>query len=208
MSPKILIRNTGLALVWVMLVVVGQAQAAIALTVNLAGIESRDALGSANNVVLVLDAVPGATVDMISWDLTLSTVGASWLSEATLLIRNSAGDGVAFNPGFGDDASGSDSYFGTAGLVGLGTAFTVLADGKLYLEFYESYDDVSLAADAVYERGSITLAAIGVVPEPAAYTLLALGLLGLAATTRRRRFGPASASTPQHTVVKAARANR
>lgn len=208
MNPKLLIRNIGLAVALVLLGAAGQAQAAVALTVNLAGIESRDAQGSTDNVVLVLDAVPGATVDMISWDLTLSTVGASWLSEATLLIRNSAGDGVAFNPGFGDDASGSDSYFGTAGLVSLGTAFTVLADGKLYLEFYETYDDASLAADAIYGRGSITLAAIGVVPEPAAYSLLALGLLGLAATTRRRRFEAASASAPQHTVMKAARADR
>ena len=189
MNPKVLIRHIGLAVVLGMLIAAVQAQAAVALTVNLAGIESRDALGSTNNVVLVLDAVPGATVDMISWDLTLSTVGASWLSEATLLIRNSAGDGVAFNPGFGDDAPGSNSYFGTAGLVRLGTAFAVLADGKLYLEFYETYDDASLAADAIYGRGSITLADVGVVPEPATYSMLALGLLGLAAATRRRRLG-------------------
>lgn len=187
MHAKLSIRFIGLAVALLMLGAAGQARAAIALSVDLAGIQSRDALGSPGNVVLVLDALPGATVNMISWDLTLTTLGASWLSEATMFLRNSAGAGAAFIPGYGDDSSGSDSYFGSASLVQIGTAFSVLADGKLYLEFYETFDDNQFAADAIYGRGSITLADIGVVPEPGTYSMLALGLLGLAATTRRHR---------------------
>lgn len=187
MNATLFIRNIGLAATLGMLGAADEARAAGDLTVNLAGIESRDARGSPGNVVLELDAVPGATVDLISWDLTLATVGASHLSEATVLIRNSGGGGVAFSPGFGDDLPGSGTYVGSSGQVGLGTAFAVLADGKLYVEFYESFDDVSNAADAIYGLGSITLAGIAAVPEPATYSTLALGLLGLAAAARRRR---------------------
>lgn len=189
MNATPFVGNIGLAATLAVLVLgaAGRAHAAGDLTVHLAGIESRDAQGSPDNVVLAFDAVPGATVDLISWNLTLATVGASHLSEATVLIRNSGGDGVALIPGFGDDSSGSATYIGSAGQVGLGTAFAVLADGKLYVEFYETFDDVSNAADAIYAAGSITLAGIAAVPEPATYSTLALGLLGLAAAARRRR---------------------
>jgi hypothetical protein len=158
------------------------------LVVDLAGINSYDQQGATLNTVLALDALPGGTVDLVAWSFSLGTVGLSWLSEAAVRITNSDGVGVAFIPGDGDDLSGVRAYAGGGSLLAEGVSFSVLADGKLYVEFYETWDDAAGAADAVYQSGSLTLAAVAAaVPEPAAFGLMALGLLGVAGAARRRR---------------------
>lgn len=156
------------------------------LVVNLAGVNSYDQQGATINTVLTLDALPGSTVDLIAWNFNLSTVGLSWLSEATMRITNSDGVGVAFNAGDGDDLAGTRSYAGSGSLLAAGFGFSVLADGKLYLEFYETWDDVVGSIDSVYQSGSLTLSAVAAVPEPSAYGLMGLGLLGVAVAARRR----------------------
>jgi hypothetical protein len=161
--------------------------AATDLVVNVAGITSYDDVGASINTVLTLNALAGAVVDRVDWNLTLTTIGLSWLTEATVLITNSNGDGVYFSPGAGDDFSGSRTYTGGGSLVGAGLAFNVLADGKLYFEFFEDYDDYPGAADATFNSGTITLGGIAaVVPEPATYGLMGLGLFGVALARRRR----------------------
>lgn len=159
------------------------------LIVNLAGLQSMDSQDDPINTVLVVDALAGATVDGIAWNVSLSTVGASWLSEATILITNSAGDGVVFSPGFGDDFSGAGTYADSASLVALGLAFDVLGDGKLTFQLFEGFDDNIGAADATYTAGGLNFTGIGVsaVPEPASYGLMALGLFAVAGAARRRR---------------------
>jgi hypothetical protein len=157
------------------------------LTLNVAGITSFDGLGATGNTLLRLNAEPGAPVDLLSWSLSLSTLGASWLSEATVLFTNSNGDGVLFSPGLGDDFAGTRGYSGSVSLVGLQLGFNVLADGQLLVEFFETFDDNVGAADALYLSGNISFAGIGVIPEPATYGLMALGLFGVAVAARRRK---------------------
>lgn len=155
------------------------------LFINAAGVASFDAAAAAGNTVLTFNVTPGALVDAISYNLSLATVGESWMTEASIAFLNSNGDGVVLS-GLGEGAPGTGTYAGAASLVSLNLQFNVGADGLLIVEFYESYDDVTGAADANWTAGGITFGNIGVVPEPATYGLMALGMLAVVGAARRK----------------------
>lgn len=123
-------------------------------------------------------------INAYAWDVTIETIGASWLSEASVSFENSAGDSIfTLTPGAGDAFSGTRSY---AGLEPTPVS-TILPDGILVLQFFETFDDSSGAVDAFWS-GSITVNAIeaAVVPVPAALPLLLSGL-GIFGLLSRRR---------------------
>lgn len=126
----------------------------------------------------------------IGWDVNISTFGDSWLSEATMRFE----DALYLTVGAGDDFAGSASY-SSGGILDLTSLTTPLdfflsADNILDIEFFESFDDVENAIDAIYGAGSTLTIQYELVPAPGALAIL--GLSGLVASRRRRLPCPIS----------------
>jgi hypothetical protein len=125
------------------------------VTVDITGVESWDLLGDPSNTVLTEFVGEGNAMTGLGWDLTITTVGASWLSEAMIYFdgQDLDGSGLFLTPGVGFGQPGS-MQFSSGGILDLTDNgipnIPIGDDDRLYLEFFESFDDVSDAADAFY----------------------------------------------------------
>ncbi len=166
--------------------------------VDVAGIGSWDALGDSDNTVMTVDLGgllgfgPGTPLLLtaLAWDVSITTEGESWLSEATIRLSNSnATDYINLAPGSNDNFSGSASYSsnGLVDLAAIDADFPIrLVDGILLLEFYEDFDDVPGLIDATWTEGTLTVA-VQPIPVPAALPLFLSILACAPLLTRRRR---------------------
>ncbi len=120
------------------------------------GIDSWDGLDDADNIVIDLNIGAGNTLTGVGWDIGVATVGASWLSEATIQHSDSTGsaDPNAINlaVGTGDDAPGDQDYTSGGAIVDFSDnglpEITAGADGILRLQIFEGFDDNTDAIDA------------------------------------------------------------
>jgi len=162
-------------------------RATLVVGLNIAGSNSWDALGDAANEVILFDVatmmgVPAGTplfITAIGWNVTIETVGTSWISEARIYIDEPAMTGGVFiAPGLGTDAPGIASF--ASGPIPLSSNL-VLPNGMLRLELYESFDDVPNAVDAHWMS---TIFLTVEVPSPGTAAILLAAPLS---AIRRRR---------------------
>lgn len=161
------------------------------VTLDIAGFQSYDGFGAAVNQATIFADLGDVTITGLGWDNVVGNgeaSGVSWGNEMNMLVGTqdgSTGVNVGFFPNEGSASAGGlwgpASSGGVIDLVAEGLSFQTAADG-LYIEFYESYDDVSGGVDAEYNSGIITIEYS--VPAPGALALL--GLAGLAGRRRRR----------------------
>ncbi len=125
---------------------------AVCFSVN--GIASMDLMDDPDNIVVDLNIGAANELSGLAWDTHLETVGASWLSEATILFSDSTGsadpNGINLTvsatdaSGIEDQSSGGVLPFSSVPLNNIVAG----ADGILRLQFFDSFDDNADAADA------------------------------------------------------------
>lgn len=158
------------------------------VTYSTNGISSWDGLGDPDNFLDFVSLGAGFTdyhVIGIGWDVNLTAISPSWLSEIGV---NFVEGGVFLFPGSGDGFPGSANYSsgGIVDLIGLSLDWNQASD-ILNLEFFEDFDDVADAIEGSWDSGTITIRVerSGAIPEPASIGIAALGVAGF--LVRRRR---------------------
>jgi hypothetical protein len=140
------------------------------LVLDISGEQSWDSLGDSSNTILQVPIPAGSLMTGIGWDVNIATVGASWLSEARLYFDGSDHDyyGLFLTPGVVDTTPGTGHY--TSSVIDLTDNgipdIPIQADGILYIELFEGYDDVADAVDADWLNPSTLTIVYGAPPTP------------------------------------------
>lgn len=172
------------------------------LSVNVTGVQSWDLEGDPNNEILNRMLGAGAVITGVGWDATIQSIGASWLSEATVSYADGAGAPQLFlTIGAGDDTNGGNvpTPYSSGGIIDLGDIPLPnldISSGDLQMEFFESFDDVADAVDTDWVSGTLDLAIMGGVPvptvPPVAMLALVILLVGLGTYLLKRRAAHSS----------------
>jgi len=171
----------------------GLANAGIAASADISGLDSWDVEGDLDNVVFTYDLAAGAgfasgtdlVVSAVAWDTIFTSAGASWGSEATIAM-DFDGDGmndlyITPSSTGAPVTSEANSSGGFVYLNDAGIGDILAVDGTIVIELFESFDDVDGVVDGTWGPDS---SVSFLVPAPGAAALLGLG--GLVATRRRR----------------------
>jgi hypothetical protein len=150
-------------------------------TVDVTNVTSVDGLGDSDNTVLSIDLNPlvgrpagqPLTLTGIGWDVSLTTVGTSWLNEPKIQMKSTDGTilGFVINPGSSVFGAGTDSFSsgGILDLANLSQPNLALPTGTIVLQFYEEFDDFPNSLDATWTSGDLlfdVLPVQGPTPDP------------------------------------------
>jgi len=175
------------------------------LVLDISGEDSWDGLNDPSNTVLVVPLGAGSAMTGIGWDVNLTTIGGSWLSEARFYFDGSDQDlmGLFLTPGVGNNVGGTNANFSSGGPLDLTDNgipdIPILADGNLYVQLYEGFDDVPDAVDANWvANSSLTIVYDGAagVPTVGEWGLIALGAVllgGVVVVSLQRKARPVTA---------------
>jgi len=133
----------------------------VATCLSFDGRASWDGEDDPDNTIIDLDIGAGNTLTGVGWDIGVATVGASWLSEATIQHSDSNGsadpNAINLNVGAGNENSG-DQDFTSSGILDFSDNglpdIVAGADGILRLQLFETFDDNTDAIDANYRNAA------------------------------------------------------
>ncbi len=152
------------------------------VSVDISNMVHNNVQGSSWNRSLFVDVGEDLRVTGIAWDLSGASVNPMLLSDVSIGIFNSKGNGIVLNP-FETDAAGSEvSAQSLMSLVAINQDFDI-ADGELYFEFFLPFNPIA-GPEASYGAGSMLTLEVAPIPAPGS---MALGLGAVTLVARRRR---------------------
>ena len=159
-----------------LLLLISTSQAfGITVTANVINVQSWDVLDDSDNDTRNIDLgiLAGLPTPYpmlligVEWNVTISTIGSSWLEEAACQISATTNSTVVFDliPGAGDNTPGTQSYSssGIYDFTDNGVSNIYLEDGIAALQFYELTDDYVDDIDADWTTAQIVF---HIIPEP------------------------------------------
>ena len=164
------------------------------VSINLAGVASWDEEGDPSNDIINQLLGAGAIVTGLGAHVTVTTVGASWLSEVSMsfgvggpIFIDWFNDPLFDGPGTASGSTGGIIDLSDNGLPNLPAD----AAGNFPIEMYEDFDDVPDAIDANYDAGNIDVEFIAGAPVPTmpewGMIVLLVALLAFGTLLLRRR---------------------
>ena len=132
-----------------------------------------DGQDSPNNVADVFDIAPSAVVTGVGWNVEQSSIGFSWGSEQTFGFGNNEVE-VFLSPSATEGPVSEEANFSeVVSLASVGVDDIFLdADGQLFFELFETFDDVPNNIDGFWVDGSTVTFEFNTIPEPTSLSLI------------------------------------